>query len=92
MRMKKSLIFIGILIIAWSVLFITDYSRTQNDKDPIFCIETARYDDGGSIRYTGLFYNVYHVKKIEPGGTVDYGYHLSIWFYPFSKLSNDVIS
>ena len=53
--MNKSLkIIIGILIsllIIWAIIFLVDYVRVSNFKEPIFVIHTNILKDGGS--YTG---------------------------------------
>ena len=61
-KLKKILFIIGAFIILWSTFFITDIVMVNKNKKPIFAIKVADYDDGGSKKYIGLFYNVYHVK------------------------------
>ena len=71
--MKKKII-ISILItfvLVWTVFFTTDSIRCKNDQKPIFCIEAAGYDDGGSVMYVGLFYNYYCLKTMNPKKTID---------------------
>ena len=64
--MKKKIIitFIICLVCFWISFFVTDNIRCENDKEPVFCVEVARYDDGGSIKYIGLFYNYYSIKQL----------------------------
>ena len=64
--MKKKIIIICVIVFVclWTTFFVTDSIRCKNDKEPIFCVEVARYDDGGSIKYVGLFYNYYSIKQL----------------------------
>ena len=64
--MKKKIIVICLIVFVclWTTFFVTDSIRCENDKEPIFCVEVARYDDGGSIKYVGLFYNYYSIKQL----------------------------
>ena len=64
--MKKKIIITCIIafVCLWVSFFVTDSIRCINDKEPIFCIEVARYNDGGSIKYVGLFYNYYSLKQL----------------------------
>lgn len=72
MRKRKTILIIVFLVLTiWSIFFITDSNRCKKDKDPIFCIEGAMYDDGGSKRYIGLFYNYYSLKTLNPKKTID---------------------
>ena len=71
--MKKKII-ISILItfvLVWTVFFTTDSIRCKNDQEPIFCIKTSVYNDGGSKKYVGLFYNYYCLKTLNPNKTND---------------------
>lgn len=63
---KMVMILIGCLILMWGSFFVTDYIRCKNDQTPIFCVDLALYDDGGSVYYVGLFYNYYRVRTFNP--------------------------
>lgn len=71
MSKKKISIIIILFMILCGSFFITDSIRCKNDKTPIFCIEVSRYDDGGSIKHVGLFYNYYSLKVLNPEKTED---------------------
>ena len=64
MKKKIIIIFVIVFVCLWTTFFVTDSIRCKNDKEPIFCVEVARYDDGGSIKYVGLFYNYYSIKQL----------------------------
>ncbi len=65
MKNKKIIVVIFSFVCLWASFFITDSIRCKNDKEPIFCVEVASYDDGGSIKYVGLFYNYYSLKQLN---------------------------
>ena len=71
--MKKKIIIICLIVFVclWTTFFVTDSIRCKNDKEPIFCVEVARYNDGGSIKHVGLFYNYYSLKVLNPEKTED---------------------
>lgn len=70
MNRKKIILSIVILfLVLWGIFFVTDNIRCKNDKEPIFCIQTGVYDDGGSKKYIGLFYNYYSLKVLNPEKT-----------------------
>jgi hypothetical protein len=74
MRLGKKVIFfvlVGFLFV-WMFFFITDLIRSKNNETPIFSIYTQGYDDGGSKRYTGLFYSVYDLHYENPEMTEDW--------------------
>ena len=64
MKKKIIIIFVIVFLCLWTTFFVTDSIRCKNDKEPIFCVEVARYNDGGSIKYVGLFYNYYAIKQL----------------------------
>ncbi|MFA7435195.1 MAG: hypothetical protein WC006_02380 [Bacilli bacterium] len=65
MKRKYKYILLYIMLI-WVILFFVDFARMKNSKIPIFAFYTASYEDGGSKRYTGLFYNVFHLNYYNP--------------------------
>ncbi len=63
--MKKKIIIVIIAFVClWTSFFVTDSIRCKNDEEPIFCVEVSMYDDGGSVKYIGLFYNFYSLKVL----------------------------
>jgi hypothetical protein len=92
-RLKKISLAIIIILIIWGTLFLTDSSRTKNDNRPIFAIHVASYEDGGSEKFVGLFYSVYHIKVLNDNNDsiVDYGYHITTWFSSLRDVKNRVL-
>lgn len=82
--MKKILlIVIAILLILWAVIFVVDYSRCNNFKEPIFVVASNTADDGGSGIYYGLGYKV----NIEKTISAEYGPTLlKVEMYMFNKF------
>ena len=93
-KRKKRLIVISILLFIWLVMLSTDIMMAEKDQAPVFYARVVAYDDGGSMKYIGLFYQVYHVKSIglnQPNQTIDYGYHLVPWFYSLDYVKEFVV-
>ena len=82
---KKVKIILGIvitLLIIWGVIFIIDYNRCANLKEPIFVIKGEILRDGGSYNSYGLGYNV----KVKKTTSVEYGIQLEkVEMYIFGK-------
>lgn len=86
---KKIAIVLSIVLFCWVVVLSVDNIRAENDQAPVFCVEFASYDDGGSIQYVGLLYQVYHVRNIENGDepmVIDYGYYVVPWLVSLDYL------
>ncbi len=83
-----------ISLVIWASFFVTDNITTNHDLKPTLCVKTADYDDGGSAKYTGVFYNVYHVKgyvmneDLDQTILVDKGYYVTVWFYTLDDLKD----
>jgi len=68
---KKSLYIKIINIVIWVILYILmmfciiDFSRTRQEKKPLFCIkkETKNYTDGSVDSCLGLGYKIYHYNR-----------------------------
>jgi len=74
---------LSFVLLAWILVLSVDNYRAEHQKAPLFCVEVETYDDGGSIQYVGLFYQVYHVKHQDQTPepmTIDYGYYVVPWF------------
>lgn len=76
MKKDKKLLIIAVVIIfaLWSSMFVTDYIRSYNLKNPIFATASVTADDGGSGTYKGIGYTVEMRKHIdaELGVKTDY--------------------
>ncbi|MBE6130228.1 MAG: hypothetical protein E7183_00700 [Erysipelotrichaceae bacterium] len=81
--MKKKIIICIVItfVLMWTVFFTTDSIRCKNNLDPIFSIEVAMYEDGGSIYYVGLFYNYYRVRENVENKDVITDYVITPWFF-----------
>ena len=90
--MKSKKVLFGILIaviVLWSIIFIIDYTRCRNFKEPIFLIARETADDGGSGTYYGLGYKV----EIEKTISAEYGIQLlKVEMYIFDKFITGAIS
>lgn len=67
--MKKYLKYICIticcVVVLGIVFFAIDFSRANNKKNPIFCIKTKVYEDGGTREFLGLGYKVIDFHTIN---------------------------
>lgn len=54
-----------VIIVLWGIIFLIDYTRCSNFKEPIFVIAGVTADDGGSGTYHGLGYKVKVEKEIS---------------------------
>lgn len=83
---RKLLIIILLLTaIIWALFFITDYNRAQNNKRPIFAIETSFYSDGGTREYIGLGYKVIAYAVIDEGITDEIKCKIGTWFLSYDE-------
>ena len=65
--MKKIIIsIVAVLILLWIIIFLVDYSRCSNFKEPIYVVAGETADDGGTGTYYGLGYKVEIEKIISP--------------------------
>lgn len=61
-KVKVIVLILVLLIIMAILFFLVDLQQVKNNRDPIFCINTLTYRDGGSKEYLGLGYKIikYH--------------------------------
>ena len=86
---KVLLVILLTIIILWFAIFLIDYIRCRNFKEPIFVIPHETADDGGSGIYYGLGYNV----KIERYISIEYGSQLAkVEMYMFDKFLTGAIA
>ena len=62
---KVLLIILGAIIILGLIFFAVDYSRVQRQETPIFCINYATANDGGTNEYLGLGYKVINFNRVN---------------------------
>lgn len=92
-KIKKVIIIMLAIVIVWLAFFIVDHLRATNEQKPIFTINSIMYDDGGSVKYTGLFYNVYKVCIFEDDyETRNFSWHVVPWFYSLDRIKKEIIT
>ena len=54
-----------VAIILLAIIWITDFSRLQGEKEPMFCLseKTHEFDDGTVYECKGLGYNIYQYDR-----------------------------
>lgn len=86
----KIVIVLGTTIIIALILFAVDLSRVYKNENPIFCVKTVMYKDGGSAEYLGLGYKVIKYVNLVDSSTI---YKIGTWFMEFNKpLMNNPIN
>ncbi len=95
--MKRGIKYLSLVIAFFMMAFVifisTDKIRINNEKKPIFVIKVASYDDGGSIKYMGLFYKVYDVVSLtgnEEQPLIEYGYYMTTWNTSLDELKDKI--
>lgn len=86
MAKKRRIHIVIVILIIWTLFFITDFSLAKAKKSPVFAIPLIRYKDGGSTEYYGLGYKVikyvnFTVDKGIEVKNVDFG----TWLMRFSE-------
>lgn len=83
---KRVKVIIGIIIlivVLWITMFLVDYTRVSNFKEPIFVIKKEILKDGGSYKGYGLGYKV----EVEKNITAEQGIYLEkLEMYMFNKV------
>lgn len=86
---KVLLVILLTIIILWFTIFLIDYIRCSNFKEPIFVIPYETADDGGSGIYYGLGYKV----KTEKYISAKYGAQLiKVEMYMFDRFLTGAIA
>lgn len=67
--LKKTIIFMSIVIILGLLCFVIDFVRAKNQQEPIFCIRKTIYRDGGTKEFYGLGYKVIFFNKFLNDGS-----------------------
>ena len=62
---KVLLIILGVIIILGLIFFVVDYNRVQKEEKPLFCINYATANDGGTNEYLGLGYKVIDFNRVN---------------------------
>ena len=82
---KVALIILGVIIILGLIFFIVDYNRVKNEEKPIFCINTATANDGGTKEYLGLGYKVIDFNRLDGYDEVKIG----TWSMKYEDFENE---
>ena len=89
MKMRKGikvvLIILGVIIMLGLIFFAVDYNRAKNGEKPIFCINTAIANDGGTKEYLGLGYKVIDFKRLDGYDEVKIG----TWSMKYEDFENE---
>ena len=89
MKMKKGikvvLIILGVIIIFALIFFAVDYNRAKNGEKPIFCLNTAIANDGGTKEYLGLGYKVIDFNRLDGYDKVKIG----TYFMKYEDFENE---
>lgn len=82
---KVVLIILGVIIILGLIFFAVDYNRVRNGEKPIFCINTANANDGGTKEYLGLGYKVIDFNRLDGYDEVKIG----AWSMKYEDFENE---
>ena len=82
---KVLLIILGVIIILGLIFFAVDYSRVQRQETPIFCINYATANDGGTNEYLGLGYKVIDFNMLNGYDEIKIG----SWFMKYEDFENE---
>lgn len=63
---------IGITLLA--IIWLTDFIKIQNEKDPVFCLsrKTHEFEDGTVEQCVGLGYNIYEYDRESLSNAVQF--------------------
>ena len=84
-EIKILLIILGVIIILGLIFFIVDYIRVQKQEKPIFCINYATANDGGTNEYLGLGYKVIDFNMLNGYDEIKIG----TWFMKYEDFENE---
>lgn len=88
--MKKELkilfIVLGIIVVLGAIFFVIDYDRAKKQEKPIFCINIATYQDGGTKEYLGLGYKVIDFHTLEGFDDIKIG----TWFINYNDFNEEM--
>ena len=82
---KVLLIILGVIIILGLIFFAVDYSRVQKQEKPIFCINYATANDGGTNEYLGLGYKVIDFNRLNGYDEIKIG----SWFMKYEDFEDE---
>ena len=82
---KILLIILGAIVILGFIFFAVDYSRVQKQEKPIFCINYAIANDGGTKEYIGLGYKIIDFNRSNGYDEMKIG----SWFMEYEDFENE---
>lgn len=82
-KIKTLIISLLIIITIILIFFAIDIYRLRINKEPIFCINTITYRDGGSKEYLGIGY-----KIITYNSNNRQDFEVGTWFLKYNWLSH----
>lgn len=77
-KIKVLILLVLVLLITSFAFYLVDNRKIKQNEKPIFSIKITSYDDGGSIKYLGLFYNVCQIKELGEEESLDRGYYIPL--------------
>ena len=86
--MKKYIILVIITLIVLVATFaLIDYTKVKNNEEPIFCMYTSQYDDGGTTEYFGLGYKIIDFNTLFGFDEVKIG----TWFISYKDYEQEIM-
>lgn len=76
------------IVIIGGVMFLIDCSKGKSGKEPMFAIETAEFNDGGTKEYMGLGYKIKGFNKFTGGIWAELG----PWTIELQEKSEIIVS
>lgn len=69
----RIIIIIFILLLISIFTFVLDINKIIDKKEPIFSIQKAVYEDGGTVEYLGFGYKIYKFKNKNGVESIKFG-------------------
>lgn len=76
----EKIVLICVIVLFLTVL-VTDICMLENEQEPIFCIKTGSYSDGGTKVYLGFGYKIIDYNVIDGYD----GYKIGTWFMQYDN-------
>jgi len=68
-------IFFWLAVIVLAFIWITDYTRVRDNKEPKYCVSTKihEFEDGSVTECVGLGYKTYKYERISLPSSIEFG-------------------
>ena len=68
-------IFFWVVVIVLAFIWITDYTRVRDNKEPKYCFSTKihEFEDGSVIECVGIGYKTYKYERISLPSSIEFG-------------------